>query len=163
MSASIVPSIIVKDELLKAARESYAADPGRLKWYRCGDNTNWLPEVPDGDWDPIHRTVMLEGVPIGFMFASVDRHRDAICQLGAVSFRPGSVAYTRALLRFVDGLLRTYRYVRWSVMADNPARRIWASYAERRGGAQVGLFPMDYRTEDGDIQDSVWFQIPGAP
>lgn len=157
--ARLVPSALVRQQLIEAATAAFAADPSRLRFYRVGAASSWVPTIEDSDWNAIQRAVVLDGRVLGWCSASVDREALTVTQIGAVSFGY-SLPYARALGEFMCSLRREFRAIRWTCVVGNPAAAGYRRWAERAGGGEVCRL-LSYAIIDGRPVDAHLFQVPG--
>lgn len=165
-AARLVPLASVADEHKAAERRCWLRDPDRFRWARA-ITTPFEYKVPvEGDWHKVARAVWQgspdDGRVLGVCIASVDRTCLQVYELYVISYEPGpSLAFARALVRFVDGLIATHTSVRWSYIDGNPVGPKWVKFAKSRGGDVIGHFPLDMLIE-GRLHDRVYLAVKGA-
>ena len=160
-AARLVPASVVADQIREAQTKCWKRNPERFKWTRNSTVPFQFVPPENGDWNRMARAVWVDDRVLGIVVALIDRECLAVTEMLAISYEPGlSIAYARALVRFVDGLIDTHCNVRWSYIEGNPVGRKWERFARQRGGGVSGRIAGAWLV-DGVLRDGITLWVPG--
>ena len=99
---------------------------------------------------------------IGVITYHMDRITDTASRFGIISFDWGNPVFLADLGKVIDDIFYTYgaNRMEWEVVADNErALMLYELFAIKSGGRKIGIRKEAVKTMDGQLHDSISFEI----
>lgn len=98
---------------------------------------------------------------IGYISYSVDWAAMSADRLEIISYQKGNLDFVRDIYQAICDVFEVYHMNRleWWCYADNPAIRGYRNFIKRYGGRECGYYRQIAKLQDGQLHDSVGFEI----
>lgn len=149
-----------KDETLKALTEFLSK---RDAIYFAPWSFLEVTKIEDDTWGQLQLVAIHGGAIKGYLKANIDRGPLNISNLSVCKFRDGhEEEFAADLARIIEFLRSHFRRIHWSVIAGAPTEPVWRRVCETFGGREVGRFNQNSRLRNGELADSIWFEVDGT-
>lgn len=98
---------------------------------------------------------------IGFISYRINRDVNGVRQFGAVSFDKGNPVFVKDIAEAIDDIFLKYHFNRmeWYCIVGNPVGDYYLKFIKEHGGIVMAQEHECVRTLDGEIRDSIGFEI----
>lgn len=133
----------------------------RYQYYRdtSGDR---IPQLADNCYDRRDFVSLDEnGNVIGFISYFYDDTTRTASRFGIINFGESSYIFAKDVLQVIADIFFKFKLdrVEFWCFADNPARKGYQSFIKRFGGIQAGYLRRTCRLMDGELHDSVTYEV----
>ena len=98
---------------------------------------------------------------IGFISYRINRDVNGVRQFGAISFDKGNPVFARDIAESIDDIFLKYHFNRmeWYCIVGNPVGDYYLKFIKEHGGTVMAQEHECVRTLDGELRDSIGFEI----
>lgn len=153
------PAQLYKDNILtKYAEHMYDID---YQWYYGYRGTS-LPHIGDNNYENYKfASVNKDNNVIGYISYCVNVSANSCNNFGIMSFEKGNLLFIMDVKQAIDDIFYKYNFNRidFCCFDGNPALRGYRNFIKRYGGREVGIYKESNRLMDGNLYDSILFEI----
>lgn len=97
----------------------------------------------------------------GYITYNVDWAAMSAHQFGIISYKKNNLEFAKDLYKVICDCFYKYHFNRigWCCYADNPAIRGYRNFIKKHGGRECGYYRQIAKLMDGQMHDSVQFEI----